>query len=59
LKSEIKFFHKLNETGNGWKAFISSQLDVGTGDDDFRFALGLTRDALFVADLLKGIAGKK
>ncbi len=59
MKNEIKFLYKLNESGNGWKAFISSQLDIGTGDDDFRFAIGLTRDALFVADLLKGIAGKK
>lgn len=59
MKNDIKFFYKLNDSGDGWKAFISSGLDIGTGDDDFRFAIGLTRDALFVADLLKGIAGKK
>jgi len=59
MKNDIKFFYKLSEAENGWRAFISSGLDIGTGDDDFRFAIGLTRDALFVADLLKGIAGKK
>jgi len=59
IKNDIKFLYKLNDSGDGWKAFISSGLDIGTGDDDFRFAIGLTRDALFVADLLKGIAGKK
>lgn len=59
LKSNITFFYKMSEVKSGWKAFLSTQLDVGSGDDDLRVGIGFSRDARFIADLLKGFAGSK
>jgi hypothetical protein len=59
VKSNIKFFYKMSDNKDSWKAFMSTELDIGSGDDDFRFGMGLTRDAIFVVNLLKGFAGGK
>jgi hypothetical protein len=59
LKNNIKFFYKVSDDAEGWKAYISSEIDVGSGDDDFRFGVGLCRDAKFIANLLKGLSGNK
>jgi hypothetical protein len=58
FKNNIEFYYRMGETRDSWKAFISSEFDVGSGDDDFRFSLGLSRDANFIVGLLKGLAGK-
>lgn len=60
IKSNMRFYYRLSDNkGDGWKSFVSTELDVGSGDDDIRIGLGFTRDAKFLGQLLKNVSGVK
>jgi hypothetical protein len=60
IKMNMKFYYQLSDSNkDAWKTFLSTDLDVGSGDDDIRFGLGFTRDASFLGKLLKGASGVK
>ncbi|MCP4345725.1 MAG: hypothetical protein GY795_09390 [Desulfobacterales bacterium] len=60
IKINMKFYYQLSDSNkDAWKTFLSTELDVGSGDDDIRFGLGFTRDAAFLGKLLKSATGVK
>ncbi len=60
IKVNMNFYYHLSDANkDGWKTFLSTELDVGSGDDDIRFGLGFTRDAAFLGKLIKGASGVK
>lgn len=60
IKTNMKFYYQLSDADrDAWKTYLSTELDVGSGDDDIRFGLGFTRDIAFLGKLIKGVSGVK